>query len=86
MSNAHTFETVTHRVTAIVAEQLGMERSAVKPESTLHALQMDSLDYIEAVMCIEDEFGILIPDPDLEGIKTIGALVEYVALRTAGVA
>ncbi len=71
---------VLTKVQSIIAGQLGIsDPSAIKPStSLLEDLDADSLDAVEIIMMIEDEFGIEIPDETAESLKTIGEIVEYV--------
>lgn len=70
---------VEKRVKEIVAEQLGKDESEVKSESSfIDDLGADSLDIVELVMAMEDEFGIEIPDEDAEKIKTVKDVVDYI--------
>jgi acyl carrier protein len=72
-------EAVIHRVSSIVGEQLGVEESDLVPEaSLLDDLGADSLDVVELVMALEEEFGIEVPDDDVENIRTIQDIVQYV--------
>jgi acyl carrier protein len=80
-------EAVTKRVTSIVVEQLSVEESALVPEANLlDDLGADSLDVVELVMALEEEFGIEIPDDDVENIRTIKDVVDYVVARTEAAA
>ena len=66
------------RVTTIVGNQLGVEMKVLAPEaSLLDDLGADSLDVVELVMALEEEFGIEVPDDDVENIRTIGDIVAY---------
>jgi len=66
------------RVTTIVGNHLGVEMKTVAPEaSLLDDLGADSLDVVELVMALEEEFGIEVPDDDVENIRTIGDIVAY---------
>ena len=66
------------RVKKIIAEQLGVEEAQVTNEKAFVAdLGADSLDTVELVMALEDEFGIEIPDEDAEKIATVQNAVDY---------
>ena len=70
---------VFEKVAALVAEQLGIDKSKVKVESNIiEDLGADSLDVIEMLMTLEDEFGITIPDDKINQIKTVGQIVELI--------
>lgn len=70
--------TTLERVSEVLHEQLGVGLDQVKPDSKLDEdLDADSLDTVELVMAIEEEFGIEIPDEDCE-FKTVLDIVEYV--------
>jgi acyl carrier protein len=67
------------RVKKIIAEQLGVEESQVSNEKAFVAdLGADSLDTVELVMALEDEFGIEIPDEDAENAKTVEDVIRYI--------
>jgi len=67
------------RVAKIVGEQLGIDPQTVTMESNfISDLGADSLDTIELVMALEDEFGIEIADDTAEGLKTMSQVVEYI--------
>ena len=70
---------VRDRVIDIVSEQLGVEREKVKPETHfINDLGADSLDTVELVMELEEEFDINIPDDAAEKIETVGQAIEYI--------
>ncbi len=72
-------ENVQERVKNIIVEQLGVEPDQVKPEAQfVNDLGADSLDTVELIMALEDEFGIEIPDEKAEKIKTVGETIEYI--------
>ncbi|MDD5583516.1 MAG: acyl carrier protein [Candidatus Omnitrophica bacterium] len=70
---------VDDRVKEIIAEQLGVKKEEIKPESSfIDDLGADSLDTVEVVMALEEEFGIEIPDEDAEKITTVGEAIKYI--------
>ena len=72
------------RVAEIIAEQLGVTKSEVVPEASfIDDLGADSLDIVELVMAMQEEFDIEIPDDDAEKIQTIGDAISYVRERAA---
>jgi len=72
-------DTVDERVKKIIGEQLGVEEDEVTPEASfVEDLGADSLDTVELVMALEEEFGIEIPDEDAEKILTVGKALEYI--------
>jgi len=71
--------TVDERVKKIIAEQLGVEEDEVTPEASfVEDLGADSLDTVELVMALEEEFSIEIPDEDAEKILTVGKAMDYI--------
>lgn len=67
------------KIREIVVEQLGVEEEKVTLESSfVDDLGADSLDIVELVMALEEEFGVEIPDSEAEKISTVGDVVEYV--------
>lgn len=70
---------IEERVTDIIVEQLGLERDKVHPESKfVEDLGADSLDTVELVMALEEEFGMEIPDEEAEKITTLREAIAYV--------
>ncbi|HMM70544.1 MAG TPA: acyl carrier protein [Gudongella oleilytica] len=75
---------VFEKVKKIIAEQLDVEVEGITMEtSMMKDLEADSLDAVEIMMALEDEFGIEIPDEDAEGFKNIGDIVKYVEAKLA---
>ena len=73
------------RVTEIIVEQLGVSKEEVVPEASfIDDLGADSLDIVELVMAMEEEFDIEIPDEDAERIQTIADAVSYIRERATG--
>jgi acyl carrier protein len=74
---------IEQRVKKTVAEQLGVTEADIKPESSFTAdLGADSLDTVELVMALEEEFGIEIPDEEAEKIATVTDAVNYIKTHT----
>jgi acyl carrier protein len=72
-------ENLEQRVKKIVAEQLGVNEADVKAESSfVNDLGADSLDTVELVMALEEEFECEIPDEDAEKISTVQQAVDYI--------
>ncbi len=72
------------RVKAIVVEQLGVAEAEVTPEASfVEDLGADSLDVVELVMALEEEFDVEIPDEDAEKIITVGEAVKYLDAHMA---
>jgi acyl carrier protein len=70
---------ITKTVTDIVAEQLGVEKEEVTPDASfVEDLGADSLDQVELVMRLEEEFGIEIPDEDAEKITRVKEAISYI--------
>ena len=70
---------IEERVKKIIVEQLGVKEEDVKPEaSVVEDLGADSLDTVELVMALEEEFDIEIPDEEAEKITTVQSAIDYV--------
>jgi acyl carrier protein len=68
-----------NKVKEVIIDKLGIEEDAIKLEAHfVDDLGADSLDTVELIMELEEEFGIEIPDEDAENITTVGAAVDYV--------
>lgn len=72
------------KVQKIVSEQLGVDEAEVKPEANFaNDLGADSLDTVELVMALEEEFDIEIPDESAESISTVQAAVDFIKSKTS---
>jgi acyl carrier protein len=80
-------EHLTTKVNTIIGDQLGVEDGSLVPEANLlDDLGADSLDVVELVMALEEEFSIEVPDEDVENIRTIGDIVQYIGARVGATA
>jgi acyl carrier protein len=71
------------RLKKIIVEQLGVDEAEVKPEASfVEDLNADSLDLVELIMSLEEEFGMQISDEEAEKIKTVGDAMEYIEEKT----
>jgi len=75
---------VFEKVKGIIAEQLGISDDSViaMDTSLMKDLEADSLDAVEIIMAIEDEFDIEIPDEDAEKFLSIGDIIKYIEEKT----
>ena len=72
------------KVIEIIVDKLGVEESKVTPEAHfVNDLGADSLDQVELIMQLEEEFDLEIPDEDAEGITTVGSAVDYINKHTS---
>ena len=70
---------VFEKVKAILSEQFDVEEDTITNDTSItEDLGADSLDVVDLLMSIEDEFEIEVPDPEIENIKTVGELVKYI--------
>lgn len=75
-------EELKNKVIAVVAEKLDVDPEKCVPEAAFVAdLGADSLDQVELVMALEEEFDLEIPDGDAEGLKTVGDVLDYVSSK-----
>ena len=73
-------EEIFDKLKELVVDQLGVDDDEVTTEATIQEdLGADSLDLVDLVMAVEEEFDVKIADEDLEGIKTVGDIVDYIA-------
>jgi len=76
---------VEEKVKHIIVEQLGVDEDEVKPEAAfVDDLGADSLDVVELVMALEEEFGLEISDEDAEKLTTVGKASAYIAEHAKG--
>ena len=72
-------EEIFDKLKELVVDQLGVEEDEVTMEATMQDdLGADSLDLVDLVMSVEEEFGVKVADEDLENIKTVGDIVNYI--------
>ena len=70
---------VLEKLKAILSEQFDAKEDSITPETSIaDDLGADSLDVVDLLMSIEDEFEIEIPDEEIDNIKTVGELVKYI--------
>ena len=75
-------KSVEERVKNIIVEQLRVEPEQVKPEAQfVNDLGEDSLDTVELIMALEEEFDVEIPDEQAEKIKTVGEAIEHIKAK-----
>lgn len=73
---------VEEKVKNIIVEQLGVDMESVTPEASfIDDLGADSLDIVELVMTMEEEFDLEIPDEDAEKIKTVNDVINYIKTK-----
>ncbi|MBQ7964527.1 MAG: acyl carrier protein [Ruminococcus sp.] len=70
---------VLEKVKMILADQLEVEEDTINADTDIQDdLGADSLDVVDLIMSLEDEFEIEVPDEDIEKLRTVGALVSYI--------
>ena len=75
---------IQDKITEIIVEQLGVKPEEVTAEASfVDDLGADSLDTVELVMALEEEFGIEIPDEDAEKIQTVGDAIKYIEEKSS---
>lgn len=74
---------IFEKMTEILAEQLAADQSTMTMNTKIaEDLGADSLDLVDLLMSVEDEFGVEIPDEEVENLHTIGDVVEYITKNT----
>ena len=75
---------VESKIRTIIAEQLGVKPEEVTPNASfVDDLGADSLDTVELIMALEEEFNVEIPDEDAEKMKTVGDAIKYIEEKAA---
>ena len=75
-------EEIEARVRKVLSEQLAVDESQVTPDARFaEDLNADSLDLVEAVLALEEEWNIEIPEEEMDGVKTVGQAVQLVASK-----
>ena len=70
---------IFEKIQKILADQFDVEKDSITPETNIQDdLGADSLDVVDLIMSLEDEFEFEVPDHEVENIKTVGALVQFV--------
>lgn len=70
---------VFEKIQALLADHLNLDEDEIKMESNIiDDLKADSLDIVEMVMELEDEFGVSVPDDKVQTLKTVGDLVQFI--------
>ena len=78
-----TTQNIEQKVRDTIMDQLGVDAGKVKLNASLvDDLGADSLDIVELVMAMEEEFGLEIPDEEAEKIKTVGDVIKYIQQKT----
>lgn len=71
------------KVKALIAEQLDVDASTITRETDIMKdLGADSLDVVEMLMTVEEEWGLVVTDEDVPGLKTVGNVVDYIEKNT----
>lgn len=65
----------------IIVDQLGVDEDVITREAAIEELGADSLDLVETIMTVEEEFDIKFEDEDVENLKTVGDILDYIAKK-----
>ena len=74
---------LSDQIKAILSSQLSVEQDDLADDTSFDDLNADSLDVVEIIMALEEEFDIEIPDEDAEKIRTVGEVTEYIKERVS---
>ena len=69
---------IFEKVRSLISEQLDIDEDKITPETTFEDIDADSLDVVELVMALEEEFDLEIADEEVEKIQTVGDVVGYI--------
>jgi acyl carrier protein len=78
MANNFDDQAIFNKVKFIIKEQLGVSEDELTLQTSFEDLNADSLDIVELIMALEEEFELEIPDEDAEKIQTVGEIIEYI--------
>ena len=79
---AHSREEILSQLQSTLSEKLGIDESEITEDASFEEdLGADSLDLVEVVMDLEDQFGLKIPDEDARGLTTVGKAIDYVVAQ-----
>lgn len=70
---------VFEKTAAVIAEVMGVDANIITEATGFEDLNADSLDVVEVIMGLEDQFGVSIPDEEADHIKTVGGLVDFLS-------
>lgn len=77
-------EEIAERIKSIIVEQLGVSMEEVTPQASfIEDLGADSLDIVELIMALEEEYDMEIPDEDAEKLQTVSSVINYVQSKSA---